>query len=135
MKTPRRLCTLALAFLLLFSLTACSRVSIDGSSGGTVKYQVGTTRFTDDLTEDEVADVAKILNGKSAYSSTVIGTPSCGYSFDVSITIDGSTYALAMDKCTTVKLMEKDLYIDITNDERNVLEQIFISRGGEFPCV
>lgn len=133
MKTPRHLCALALALLLLFSLTACSRVSIDGSAGGTVTYQVRNVRFTDQLTEEEVAAVIRVLDGKREYTATA--APNCGFSRTVSITIDGTTYALAMDKCPAVKNMETQKYIDISNDERNVLEQLFISRGGEFPCV
>lgn len=73
----------------------------------------------------------EVLQGKREY--TAVAQPSCG-SHTVAITLGDTTFALAMDKCPAVKNMETRKYIDITNAEQNILEEIFLSRGGYFPC-
>lgn len=129
----RRFIAFLLSALLLVSLCGCHKVSIDATEG-TVRFRQGRIQvIADDLTADEVETVRQVLNGKKEYVAT--GVAGCGFSRDVSITIGKTTYALAMDKCPAVKNMETNRFIDITNEERKLLEEIFIERGGYFPCV
>lgn len=126
---------LALFLLLLFTLTACSRVSIDGSSGGTVAYDAHGTSFTDTLTGDELSTVIQILDGKIQDDDLTGGIPSCGFSPKIAIIIDGTTFALAQDGCGMVQNCDDPGYISISDAEQDALEAIFTSRGGTFPCI
>jgi hypothetical protein len=128
----RRFIALLLALLSILSLTGCHRVKITASEGS-VQFCKGSTQIRNDpLTPEEVASVKEVLHGKREY--TAVAAPNCGFSRTISITIGDTTYALATDKCPAVKNMETGKYIDITNAERNILEEIFTSRGGYFPC-
>ena len=51
----------------------------------------------------------------------------------IAIIVDGKTFMLACDKCGTVQCGMR--FIHLSDAERDVLERIFTSRGGEFPCV
>lgn len=121
-------------FAALF-LTGCSRVSLPSTASGEVTYTYGEVSFTESLTEEEVASVLKILNGKQQQSGDVFGEPACGFSEKISVTINGETFALAQDDCGVVKNCGNGHYITISEEERDVLEAIFTSRGGKFPCV
>lgn len=131
----RKLFCLALALLCVFSAAGCSKVSVSVSASAKVIYECNGVSFSETLTEQETAAVAEILNGKSK----VIywgSTPSCGFDEKVAIEIGGTRYALACDKCPTLKVCGTLVtYIEISQSERDVLEAIFTSRGGKFPCV
>ena len=116
-------------------LTGCSRVSLPSAASGEVTYTYGEVSFTESLTEEEVAAVVQILDGKQQNSGDVFGEPGCGFSEKISITINGETFALARDDCEVVKNCTTGCYITISEEERDVLEAIFTSRGGKFPCV
>ena len=116
-------------------LTGCSRVSLSSTASGEVTYTYGEVSFTESLTADEVKSVVHILDGKQQRSGDVFGVPACGFSEEISITIDGTTFALACDDCGTVKNCKNGTYIFISDEERDILEAIFTSRGGKFPCV
>lgn len=135
MKISPRCSASALILLLLFTLAACHRVSIDGSGGAIVTYDANGTSFTEPLTAEEISTVVQILNGKPQDAGLVGGVPSCGFSPKISITIDGTTFALAQDGCGMVKNCKDLRYISISDAQQDALEAIFTSRGGTFPCI
>ena len=124
-----------LILLAALFLTGCSRVSLHSTASGEVTYTYGEVSFTESLTDDEVKSVVQILDGKQQSSGDVFGVPACGFSEEISITIDGTTFALACDDCGVVKNCGNGHYITISEEERDTLEAIFTSRGGKFPCV
>ena len=130
----RMLCILV-AVVLLLSLAGCMPISISDGATGKVVYDYNGVSFEDDLTADEVAFVAKILNGKSQDAGLFSGVPSCGFDRDIAIIIGGTRYALACDKCGTLQNCSTLAYIHISDSERQILEEIFTSRGGKFPCI
>lgn len=115
---------------------------ISFATGGKVVYKNEYTgvSFEDELTEEELAAVKQILNGKVKHYM-IIGAPSCGGSWDVAIIVNGKRYMLALDTCGTVFVGSKLIpyasfsYMDISNEEQDILEEIFTSRGGTFPCI
>lgn len=117
-----------LAALLIYHSFA---LHLDRNGEGTITYSYGDSQFTDTLSEEEVKAVVRVLSGKIPYSDN----PSCGYTEKISITIDGVTFALACDGCENVKNCETGQYINISQRQRDVLEAMFTSRGGIFPCV
>ena len=104
---------------------------LDGNAGGTINYSYGDLEFKDTLSEEEVKAAVRILDGKIPYPDN----PSCGYTEKISITIDGLTFALACDGCEDVEICETGKYVYIDSEGREILEEMFTSRGGTFPCV
>lgn len=96
-----------------------------------ITYSYGDIYIWEELYGKDVDDVVKILNGKREYNDN----PACGFSEDISITIGKYTFALACDSCGVVKDCTTGKYIFISDAERDVLEKLFTSRGGKFPCV
>ena len=123
-------------FLLLFLLrtAGCSRLRVGVGGSGKVVYEYNGVSFEDDLSQEEVDAVIAVLNGKMI-DPGLGGVPSCGFGYDIAVVIDGRRFALACDGCGTVQDFETLGYIHISDAERQVLEQIFTSRGGKFPCV
>ena len=110
-------------------------VSLNAKATGEVIYSYGSVSFSEPLTEEEAKTVSKILNGKVMYSGALYGIPSCGFTPKIAIKIDGVTFALACDACGTLRNCSNMMYLDISAKERAVLEEIFRSRGGTFPCI
>lgn len=131
----KKISVLAFVLVLLISLAGCLAVSIPEDAEGKVVYDINGIFFEDDLTAEEVAAVAKVLNGKAQDSPILSGTPSCGFDRNVAIIINGTRYALACDKCGTVQNCSTLAYIHLSDAEREILEEIFTSRGGIFPCI
>ena len=131
----KKLLCVLLTAILLMSLTGCSTIRIKSNAVGKVVYHYNGVSFEDDLTAEELAAAIKILNGKEQKMSLFSGIPSCSFNPDVAIIIDGTRYALACDKCGTLQNCSNLCYIDVSETERQVLEEIFTSRGGKFPCI
>lgn len=120
--------------LLMASLSGCGAVSVNGDGSGTVIYDKYGVSFEDTLTAAEVKAVAEVLDGKSS-EADLFGEPSCGFDEKVAIVVDGHRFLLACDQCGTVQDGSSRRYIHISDEERQVLEGIFASRGGTFPCI
>lgn len=131
----RKICGFAAAVMLLLLMTGCTTISHDSDAAGKVVYDYKEVRFEEDLTAEEVAAVVAILNGKKQEIALFSGTPSCGFDRDIAIIIDGTRYALACDRCGTLQNCDTLAYVHISDAERQVLEEIFTSRGGTFPCI
>ena len=131
----RKMVCVLLVFLCCVSMAGCGQVSVSADASAQVIYDCNGISFTEALTEQEVAAVAEILDGKSK-TNYWSSTPSCGFDENVAIEIGGTRYALACDKCPTLKICGTlTTYIEISEAERNVLEAIFTARGGKFPCI
>ena len=131
----RKILSLLMIMVSILSCTGCGDVSLEGASSGSVTYTYGSTSFTDALTEQELAAVTSILNGKESFSGILMGSPSCGFSREIAITVDGNVFSLALDGCATIQDQRTLGYIDLTEEEHSTLMEIFTSRGGTFPCV
>lgn len=125
---------LVCVFLAFIMLTGCSRAMVNPRGSGTVVYDYDGISFTEELSPEEVQAVAKVLNGKPI-DFALGGTPACGFDYNVAIIINGRRYGLACDSCGTVQDYGSLGYIHISMEERAVLEEIFTSRGGTFPCI
>lgn len=121
-------------------LSQCVPVIHGPWSRGRVVYDNDYDRsitFEDDLTEEEVAAVVKVLS--SNRSKIPFGyIPACSWDWDVAIILDGRRYMLATDTCGTIFVGSERLpnsyfaVIDISEEEQDILEEIFTSRGAEF---
>lgn len=103
-----------------------------GNPGSAVlTYSYGDIQIREELYGADVDAVVEILNGKMEHTDN----PACGFDEDIAIIIGGHTFALACDSCGVVKDCGTGKYIYISDGERDILESLFTSRGGKFPCV
>lgn len=120
--------------MLLFAMSGCGRVSVPQNASSKIVYQYNGVSFEEDLTPEEAALVAEILNGK-AKTRFIMSTPSCGFDENIAIVINGTPYALARDRCATLQVCGAvATYIALSQSERDALEALFTTRGGTFPC-
>ncbi len=129
----KKLFMLAVLLLGLYILTHL-HFTLPGKTGY-VTYRYGDISFAEELTAEEVRAVSQALNGKFKQDMYLFGVPACGFDGDISITVGDTTYLLACDSCGTVAIEGTRYYMDISDTERDILEEIFTSRGGEFPCL
>lgn len=126
---------LILVFMLTLGLFGCNRVLLSPNAEGKVIYNYDGISFEDDLTDEEVQAVVQVLEGKERDTGFLQGIPSCGFDTEIAIIIGGRKFALACDGCGTVQDLGALGYIHISGAEQDILEKIFTSRGGEFPCI
>ena len=122
------LLVLAVAWLLSYCLP------IHGSwSTGRIVYQVDydEVSFEEELTEEEMTAVLRILR-RNRTKIPIGYTSACMWEWGVAIIIDDTRYMLATDGCGTIFVDGWGL-IDISLEERAVLEAMFTSRGATFP--
>ncbi len=133
----KRIGALFLAVWMLFMLAGCSRVRIPSGAEGKVVYHYDgcEVSFSEELTGEELETVISILDGKGRISTLTYGMPSCGFSPEIGFVIDGTTYMMARDTCETLMICGTFDYIDVSPEEQDILEAVFTSRGGEFPCI
>lgn len=99
-----------------------------------LRYKYVDKDIAEPLTEEETVAVREILKGKRAYRDDA--TPSCGFNEEISITFGDQIFCLACDDCGIIKIAgEENLYINLTDAQRDAIEAIFEAHGGSFPCV
>lgn len=102
-------------------------------STGRIIYQVDydEVNFEEDLTEEEMTAVLRILR-RNRIKIPIGYTYGCMWEWGVAIVIDNVRYMLATDACGTIFVGGWGI-IDISLEERAVLEAMFTSRGATFP--
>lgn len=102
-------------------------------STGRIIYQVDydEVNFEEDLTEEEMTAVLQILR-RNRIKIPIGYTYGCMWEWGVAIVIDSVRYMLATDACGTIFVGGWGI-IDISMEERAVLEAMFTSRGATFP--
>ena len=102
-------------------------------STGRIIYQVDydDVSFEEALTEEEMTAVLQILR-RNRIKIPIGYTYGCMWEWGVAIVFDNVRYMLATDACGTIFVGNWGL-IDISTEERAVLEAMFTSRGATFP--
>ena len=101
-------------------------------STGRIIYQVDydEVNFEEDLTEEEMTAVLQILR-RNRIKIPIGYTYGCMWEWGMAIVIDNVRYMLATDACGTIFVGGWGI-IDISMEERAVLEAMFTSRGATF---
>ena len=125
----------AISILLLMALVLCfagckETINHDQTEPGKITYTYGSLHFTETLTNSEISQILNLLNGKME----VPFTPDCGFSASVSFSVGVYTYALAQDGCPLLYNCTTERCITLSDEEHQIVESLFISRGGVFPC-
>ena len=118
-----------LTLILVHVICAC-RVSVPKNQTVELVYKDPDTDIHAQLSEDESKKVIEIFNGKHLY----FGSPSCGFGEEVSLRINGKSYAPACDNCCIIKDCSSGMYFDISASEREIVEEYFAAYGVTFPC-
>ncbi len=121
-----------LGLLICFGLIACGRaMEISPTAEITLTYHYGDVQIDSALTDEEETTLRKILTGKRLHSDQ----PSCGFTDEIALLIDGVPYAFARDGCAVLRAGEDQQYISLTEEEHAKLRQIVERCGGTFPCL
>lgn len=116
--------------LIIFSFSSCSQVEVAESEIIAV-FQYGDTDITKSLSDEDSEIIRKIFNGKNLFSDS----PSCGFSENVALIIDGNTYCIAYDTCGKIYHVEEDKYFNLSEKENEILRNMLREYGFTFPCI
>ena len=125
---------LAAVLLMMYALSF-QTVRLEKPASGSVVYHSGTAALEQPLTNEQAEAAAKIFDGKRLPPETLSGTPSCGFSQDIAIILNGRRFLLAQDSCAIVRDGDTGRYFSIPEAQRQTLEAIFAACGGSFPCL
>lgn len=132
--TKKRKIIVTILVVLMVALLLSYCVPIHGPwSTGRIVYKVDydEVSFEEPLTEEETAAVIRILR-RNRIEIPIGYTSACMWEWGVAIIIDNTRYMLATDNCGTIFVGNYGL-MDISQEERAILEAMFTSRGAEFP--
>ena len=126
------LCIFIIA-LCFTALSCASSVQVEDGSRVKLTYQRGVQRIQRNLDSEEAQQVIDILNGKR-YFEMSWDTDTCDFDKSVSLTVDGTVYAIAKDSCSMLKNLSNDELILLTDAEHAVIVGLFDTYGGVLPC-
>ena len=122
----KRILSILLISVLILLLCSCSSVS--SGEDVTLTYITDSQNIQVTLTDDEAQTVISILDG-NLYDFTG-GIPSCGFSENRALTIDGRTYAIAGDTCNYVKDCGNSKYFTVSDDDMTYIHNLFLKYNG-----
>ena len=114
-------------FALVFALCGCS-----STGDATLTFTCYEYDIVETLTQEEAQEVARIFDNKKL-SIDFFGTPSCGFSKEVSIRVGGRTYWIAQDSCEKVQCGL--FFYTIPEEDMAYIHALFEKYGGDFPGV
>ena len=122
--------SLLFVVLTMLSFSSCSKLEVAEGEMIAV-FQYGDVDITKPLSDEDSEIVREIFDGKSLFSDS----PSCGFSENVALIIDGDTYCIACDTCGVIYNIEEDKYFNLSDKENETLRGLLCEYGFTFPCV
>lgn len=117
--------------IFLILLCGCSSLKIDDNSIGSVKFIYGDAHIEKELSKEDAKTITEMFDGKTLKSDN----PSCGFTENVSVTIDGKCFWIACDQCGCVYFEQSLKYFNLNNEENEKLRGILETYGFTFPCI
>ena len=130
----KRLCAILGVLVLVISLCACSKTSVDRNADVTLTFVYQEENICVTLEENEADRVIAILDGKR-YDSVFCGIPSCSFHENISVRVGDRIYAIARDTCNCVQDLENLRFITISIEDMEYIHTLFAKYGGYFPCI
>ena len=123
------LCIL-LSILLLMGCMGCA-AGISHPSGTAVRicYDRENVSFDLELPQEEADIVLSVLNGKRRDLDMAVTGAGCGFGREQAFIIDDRTYCLAQDSCGVIWEEGTDNYYVVSDQEMNLLKEIFTAHG------
>lgn len=131
--TKELICAVAVLVMLgvIATLSGCTPIHHSEKASGRVLYNREGISVDEPLTEEEVATVVSVLNGKLAES--IFPTEyACGYDERQALQIGFTTYYLAQDDCAYIQNGLNEKSFELTDEEREMLERIFKAHGAMY---
>lgn len=121
-----------LSTLLLMGCMGCAAV-ISHPSGTTVRicYDRENISFDLELSQEETNVVLSVLNGKRRDLDMAVTGAGCGFGWEQSFVMNGSTYCLGQDGCGVIWEEGTDNYYVVSNREMKQLKEIFKAHGAK----
>lgn len=126
----KRFFCLLLCLCLLCPLWGCSTVRLGDCDSGTVRFHAGEKNIDATLSAADLQTVLGIFEGKSMSK----GMPSCGFTPDVAICLNGTSYCIANDTCPYIFVQESLRYFKLSEEENQTLRTLMERYGCSFPC-
>ena len=122
--------TLCISVVLLFLLK--NKVKLNVIENAEIIFVYENMQIYEPVNEQELLMIQSILDGKFFYADNL----SCGFSKQIALRINGEyTFCFARDACPILYWDEKDVYIQLTEEEKGKLHNLIEKYGGIFPCL
>lgn len=136
MKHKKLIVTAALGVLVIATILVGITLRIETLNVDFAESAEVTFKYIDDasytILDQELSLIKSIFNGKKMYKDN----PSCGFSEDVSIKLDGShTFCIAQDTCPIIYWKEDNKFFRLREEEKTQLYNLLQKYGFYFPCV
>lgn len=126
---------LLLVIIVIVILIKWDRIVIASDATVILNYSNNQTHFSRPVNQKEEKEkIISILNDKKCHNSVFVGELSCGFSENVSITINNEIYEIACDNCPYILVKSTGKYLFLTDEEAKTIRGIFLNYGGIFPC-
>lgn len=130
----KRIWIISLFFLVMISLCACGRTTVDQTAEVTLTFIYEDENISVTLAAEEAEQVRDILDGCS-YDSRFAGIPSCGFHENISLRIGNRVFAIACDTCNCIQDLDNLRYFHIPIEDMEYIRSLFEKNGGYFPCL
>lgn len=130
----KRVYSILLMLVVLFSLCGCTRTSVDESADIALTFIYEEKSISVTLEADETARVVSILIGNH-YDPIFCGIPSCGFDKNISLKVGNRIFAIVCDTCNSVQDLSNLRCFDIPTEDMEYIHSLFEKYGGYFPCV
>lgn len=130
----KRIWIISLFLLVMISLCACSRTTVDQTAEVHLTFIYGDENISVTLAAEEAEQVRDILDGRS-YDSRFAGRPSCGFHENISLRIGNRVFAIACDTCNCIQDLDNLRYFHIPIEDMEYIRSLFEKNGGYFPCL
>ncbi len=130
----KRIWIISLFLLVMISLCACGRTTVDQTAEVHLTFIYGDENISVTLAAEEAEQVRDILDGCS-YDSRFAGIPSCGFHENISLRIGNRVFAVACDTCNCIQDLDNLRYFHIPIEDMEYIRSLFEKNGGYFPCL
>lgn len=130
----KRIWIISLFLLVMISLCACGRTTVDQTAEVTLTFIYGDENISVTLAAEEAEQVRDILDGCS-YDSRFAGIPSCGFHENISLRVGNRVFAMARDTCNCIQDLDNLRYFHIPIEDMEYIRSLFEKNGGYFPCL
>ena len=123
-------CVLLFAITMTFLFSSCSKVEIaNGEMVAVFKYD--NVDIHEILSNEDANIVSDVFKGKTLFSDS----PSCTFTENVALIIDGNTYCIACDNCGLIYSVKDDKYFNLDDNENETIRNLLREYGFKFPCL
>lgn len=119
--------------LLVFVVYLYPVTRVPAGSEAELTFRYGAQEIRATLTREESEKIVEILDGNGYDLFT--GVPSCGFDGDISLSVNGRTYAIACDGCGMIQDLGNLRFFAVTEEEMAYIHALFEQYGGSFPCI